>query len=189
MRQQYDHDGSFGHEGCRCNRRTVKARLSMWDLIRIYGAVICLMCTGSKAFAADDAQDTAVMRGAYIAVASDCIACHTVPDGKPYTGGLAIASPVGTIYSSNITPSSAGIGRYTEDQFARAVRAGVRADGANLYPAMPYTSYRLLTDRDIHDLYMYFEHGVAPVENVQKKTALPFPMNIRVSMKVWNLLF
>jgi mono/diheme cytochrome c family protein len=96
---------------------------------------------------------------------------------------------VGTIYSSNITPSATGIGAYTEAQFARAVRAGVRADGANLYPAMPYTSYKWLTDADIHDLYMYFEHGVAPVDIAPRQTALPFPMNIRLSMKIWNLLF
>jgi fructose 5-dehydrogenase cytochrome subunit len=161
----------------------------MRDFIRISGAVICLMYAGSKAFAADDVQAASVMRGAYVATASDCNACHTAPGGKPFAGGLPIASPVGTIYSTNITPSAAGIRQYTEDQFARAVRAGVRADGANLYPAMPYTSYKLLTDADVHDLYTYLKHGVAPVDTVPKQTALPFPMNVRLSMKVWNLLF
>ncbi|WP_271024260.1 cytochrome c [Rhizobium sp. RCAM05973] len=97
---------------------------------------------------------------------------------------------MGTIFTTNITPSAtAGIGQYTEEQFARAVRAGVRADGANLYPAMPYTSYNVLTDADIHDLYTYFQHGVAPVDTAPTRTALPFPMNIRLSMMAWNLLF
>jgi mono/diheme cytochrome c family protein len=162
----------------------------MRDFLRLFGAVICLMSGSSTANAADDAQTASVKRGEYVAIASDCVACHTAPGGKPFAGGLAIASPVGTIYSSNITPSAtAGIGHYTEEQFARALRAGVRADGANLYPAMPYTSYKLLSDADIHDLYMYFQHGVAPVDTVPPPTALPFPMNIRLSMMAWNLVF
>jgi len=160
----------------------------MHNIMRLIGIVICLAYASSNAFATDDIQE-AVMRGAYMATASDCIACHTSAGGKPFAGGLPIASPVGTIYSSNITPSAAGIGRYTEDQFARALRAGIRADGANLYPAMPYTAYQLLTDADIHDLYMYFQHGVTAVDTVPEQTALPFPMNIRLSMKLWNLLF
>jgi len=162
----------------------------MRDFLRLFGAVICLMSASSTTNAADDGQAASVKRGEYVATASDCVACHTAPGGKPFAGGLAIASPVGTIYSSNITPSAtAGIGRYTEAQFAGALRQGIRADGANLYPAMPYTSYRLLSDSDIHDLYMYFLHGVAPVDTVPTPTALPFPMNIRLSMMAWNLLF
>lgn len=163
----------------------------MDTFLRLFGAVICLVSASSTAFAADDdAQAASVKRGAYLATASDCSACHTTPGGKPFAGGLAIVSPVGTIYSTNITPSAtAGIGQYTEEQFSRAVRAGVRADGANLYPAMPYTSYKALTDADIQDLYAYFQHGVAPVDTVPQRTALPFPMNIRLSMMAWNLLF
>ena len=156
----------------------------MDTFLRLFGAAIFLMSASSVAFAAgDDAQAASVKRGAYIATASDCSACHTAPSGKPFAGGLPIVSPVGTIFTTNITPSTtAGIGQYTEAQFARAVRAGVRADGANLYPAMPYTSYKVLTDADIHDLYTYFQHGVAPVDTAPTPTALPFPMNIRLSM-------
>ncbi|WP_347557589.1 cytochrome c [Robbsia sp. KACC 23696] len=131
-----------------------------------------------------------VEQGHYLATASDCIACHTVAGGKPMAGGLAIASPVGTIVASNITPSTTnGIGNYTEQQFADALRKGVRADGANLYPAMPYTAYATLSDDDIHALYAYFMQGVAPVDQPTARTHLPFPMNIRMSMKFWNALF
>ena len=163
----------------------------MDTFFRFFGALICLMSASSTAFAADDdAQAAAVKRGAYLATASDCSACHTAPGGKPFAGGLPITTPVGTIFTTNITPSAtAGIGQYTEEQFGRAVRAGVRADGANLYPAMPYTSYNVLSDADIHDLYTYFQHGVAPVDTVPQRTVLPFPMNIRLSMMAWNLLF
>jgi mono/diheme cytochrome c family protein len=138
----------------------------------------------------NDVDNASVQRGAYIATASDCAACHTAPGGLPFAGGLSIPTPVGNIYSTNITPSaSAGIGDYTEAEFARAIREGIRKDGANLYPAMPYTSYRVLTDTDVSDLYAYFMHGVAPVDVKPHPTSLAFPMNIRISMKIWNLLF
>lgn len=131
-----------------------------------------------------------VEKGRYLATASDCIACHTAPKGAPMAGGLSIASPVGEIVSTNITPSKQfGIGNYTRQQFADALRKGIRADGANLYPAMPYTSYAKLTDADVDALYAYFMQGVAPVDKPVAQTNLPFPMNIRLSMKFWNALF
>ena len=92
----------------------------------------------SHATDANGMDAAAIQRGAYIATASDCTACHTAPGGLQFAGGLSISSPVGNIYSTNITPStSAGIGDYTKADFARAVREGIRKDGANLYPAMP----------------------------------------------------
>lgn len=80
-----------------------------------------------------------VARGEYLTRAADCIACHTVPEtGKPFAGGVAFKLPFGTIYSSNITADDeTGIGRWTDDDFVRAVREGVRKDGQHLYPAFP----------------------------------------------------
>lgn len=137
------------------------------------------------------ATDSELMeRGAYLARAADCGACHTVEGNGAFAGGLAISSPVGVIYSTNITPSMKfGIGRYTLDQFARAIRSGIRQDGANLYPAMPYTSYSLLTDQDVQALYTFFMKSVVPVESAGPNTDLAFPLNIRWSMKAWNLIF
>lgn len=135
--------------------------------------------------------DDAIERGRYLATAGDCMACHTKPNGgKAYAGGYSIASPMGEIWASNITPSvKFGIGSYSEADFERAVRQGVRKDGARLYPAMPYTAYAKLTDRDIHDLYSYFMAEVEPVEQLSPSTDLPFPFNVRLSMAAWNLLF
>jgi mono/diheme cytochrome c family protein len=97
---------------------------------------------------------------------------------------------LGAIYATNITPSKRfGIGNYSLAQFDRAVRRGIRADGAHLYPAMPYTSYTLMSDADVKDLYVYFMSSVAPVEVAAPKSQLPFPFNIRLSMTAWNLLF
>ncbi|OWT70280.1 MULTISPECIES: cytochrome c [unclassified Achromobacter] len=154
------------------------------------GAATAAAATPASTAPAAADQATLVQRGAYLAVAADCVACHTAQGGKVYAGGNPIASPVGTIWSTNITPSkTAGIGNYTEAQFAQALRAGVRADGANLYPAMPYTSYTKISDEDVHALYTYFMQGVAPVDLPSPQTTLPFPFNIRASMKGWNLLF
>lgn len=142
------------------------------------------------ASAADNTDAALLQRGQYLATTGDCVACHTAPGGKPYAGGLTVPTPIGNIIATNITPSTtAGIGQYTEQQFRDALRGGIRADGRRLYPAMPYTSYAQLTDDDVHALYAYFMHGVAPVDDKPTPTRLPFPFNIRLSMAAWNLLF
>ena len=156
--------------------------------------LICFAATAAAdtCQAADPPGQTAavIKRGEYLATAADCGACHTAPGGRPFAGGLPIPTPLGTIYSTNITPSvDFGIGRYTEEEFSRAIRRGVRRDGANLYPAMPYTSYAKFTKEDAHALYLYFTQAVNPVEQRPPPTQLPFPMNIRASMIAWNLLF
>ncbi|WBO23994.1 cytochrome c [Sphingomonas abietis] len=133
-----------------------------------------------------------VARGAYLAKAADCAACHRaeLADGKPYVGGYAIASPMGNIIAPNITPSkTAGIGQWSFADFDRAMRKGERPDGGKLYPAMPYTDYQGISDADMHALYAYFMQGVQPVDTVTPKTHLPFPFNLRVIMAPWNWLF
>jgi len=140
------------------------------------------------AMAADGAD---LERGRYLAIAGDCVACHTAPGGRPMAGGLALASPLGAIYSTNITPSKVyGIGSYSLQQFSDALRHGRRADGANLYPAMPYTAYAKTSDEDIAALYAYFMQGVQPVDKAPaQRTDLPFPFNIRASLSLWNAVF
>jgi mono/diheme cytochrome c family protein len=96
------------------------------------------------------AKASIVERGAYLARAADCMACHTSGDGREYAGGLAIRLPFGTLYSTNITPDKeTGIGNYSDRDFLDAVHRGVRRDGVRLYPAMPYTSYTYMTDADV----------------------------------------
>jgi mono/diheme cytochrome c family protein len=144
--------------------------------------------TGGIARAADDAA--LIEKGRYLAIAGDCVACHTRPGGKPFAGGESLQTPFGAILATNITPSkSAGIGEYTLAQFADALRKGIRADGKHLYPAMPYTAYSLVTDDDVNALYAYFMHAVEPVDAASPQTSLPFPFNIRLLMVVWNFLF
>ena len=129
-----------------------------------------------------------IERGRAVATAADCVACHTLPGGKPYAGGLKLATPFGTLAAPNITPDRAtGIGNYTEAHLRRALRDGIGADGKRLYPAMPYTAYSKMTDRDIAALWAFLA-TIDPVENQVEVNQLPFPFNIRLSMAGWNLL-
>ena len=158
-------------------------------LPKAFAGLLCLLaCMAGSAFGQE--LEATASAGKRLAVAADCVACHTAPEGKPFAGGYPLSSPMGVIYSTNITPSkTAGIGSYSNEQFARAVRDGVAADGTHLYPAMPYTSYAKMTDSDIAALYDYFMKEVQPVDTPSEKTQLAFPFNIRASMIGWNLLF
>ena len=150
-------------------------------------ALAVLLLVSLHASAADDAL---IERGKYLSTAGDCVACHSVPGGKPFAGGLALPTPIGQIIATNITPSkTAGIGGYSLEQFSDALRKGIRADGKHLYPAMPYTSYAKVSDEDVQAMYAYFMNAVAEVDTPTPPTQLPFPFNVRLSMAAWNLLF
>lgn len=125
--------------------------------------------------------------GRAVAVAADCMACHTAPKGQPYAGGLAVPSPFGVIYSTNITPDKeTGIGNYTLDEFRAVLIDGVRKDGAHLYPAMPYPSYRKMSEPDVRALYAYLMNDVKPVHAAAPVTALEFPFNQRWGIRAWD---
>jgi alcohol dehydrogenase (quinone), cytochrome c subunit len=131
----------------------------------------------------------AVARGAYLARMGDCAACHSV-SGKPaYAGGLRMETPIGAIYTSNITPDPRhGIGAYTLADFDRALRYGV-ARGHTLYPAMPYGAYSRTTAQDVADLYAYFMRGVAPAAEPVRANEIPFPLSMRWPLTLWRWAF
>jgi mono/diheme cytochrome c family protein len=133
---------------------------------------------------------TLIAQGKYLAAAGDCTACHTAPGGKPFAGGLPIASPIGTIYSTNITPDAqTGIGKYTLEDFDRAVRHGIAPDGSTLYPAMPYPSYVRMTDADTRALYAYFKHGVPAVKADNRGSDITWPLSMRWPLAIWRKTF
>lgn len=138
----------------------------------------------------DIADPALIEKGRYLAVAGDCVACHTAPGGAPFAGGLGMQTPMGTIYSTNITPHDKdGIGGYSYADFERAVRRGVRPDGVHLYPAMPYPSYMVVSDEDIEALYAYFMSGVQPVAKANQPTTMPWPLSLRWPLAYWQLAF
>lgn len=129
-------------------------------------------------------------RGEYVARAGDCMACHTAADGAPLAGGLKFATPLGDIYSTNITPDNThGIGSYSYDEFARAMREGIAKDGHHLYPAMPYPSYAKMNDDDLRALYDYLMKEVKPQATANRESDIPWPLSIRWPLGIWNSLF
>lgn len=166
----------------------------------VVGVVVVLGWTAFRTIDRSDGQapalagapvdDTAIVRGEYLAKAADCIACHTAPGGgKPFAGGVAFKLPFGTIYSSNITADPAtGIGRWTDEQFVRALREGIRSDGQQLYPAFPYTSYIQLSRSDVLAIKAYlFSRPI--VSQASTPSSLSFPFNQRWAMAFWNAAF
>jgi mono/diheme cytochrome c family protein len=130
-----------------------------------------------------------VSRGAELAAIGDCAVCHTAPSGAGFAGGVGIPTPFGTIYSTNITPDAeTGIGTWSEAAFQRAMRNGIRRDGAYLYPAFPYDHFTLVSDDDDKALYAFLMTR-RPVRAVAQANKLPFPLNVRLAMFAWDLLF
>ncbi len=130
-------------------------------------------------------------RGAYLATAAGCDNCHTdrAHGGQPYAGGLALATPFGTFYSPNITPDlETGIGRWTDAQFLRALREGVRPDGANYFPVFPYPSFTLITDDDALAIKAYLFSQPA-VRQANRPHDISFPISWRFLQNGWKLLF
>ena len=142
-----------------------------------------------SAVAADVSQPALIKQGEYLARAGDCVACHTAKDGKPFAGGLPMETPIGMIYSTNITPDPTGIGAYSFDDFDNAVRHGVAKNGSTLYPAMPYPSYARVNQADMQALYAYFMQGVKPVAQANKAVDIPWPLSMRWPLAMWRWTF
>jgi len=153
--------------------------------------LIAALCMGAALSSGDVlAQDPLVTQGEYLARVGDCTACHTKAGGKPFAGGLPLETPIGTIYSTNITPDSkTGIGDYSFETFDNAVRRGIRKDGSTLYPAMPYPSYARVSEGDMRALYAYFMSAVPAVSQSNRASDVPWPLSIRAPLKVWRWLF
>lgn len=141
--------------------------------------------------AAPPAPPSAAMlaAGARVVALGDCMVCHTSPVGHAYAGGLGLATPFGTIYSTNITPDpDTGIGRWTSAAFRRALREGVARDGHLLYPAFPYIHTTRMSDGDIDLAYAYLMSR-PPVRVRQPDNELVFPLNVRPLLAFWNMLY
>jgi mono/diheme cytochrome c family protein len=149
-----------------------------------FGAALLALAFGASA-------QGDVKRGLYLSQAAGCFGCHTEAreGAQPYAGGRAIATPFGTFYGPNITPHpQAGIGRWRESDFIRAMRYGVRPDGAHYYPVFPYPSYTKITDADLRDLWAYLR-SLAPSDRPSRPHELRFPFGWRFLLTGWKWLY
>jgi mono/diheme cytochrome c family protein len=127
-------------------------------------------------------------RGRYLVKAADCAACHTAADGAPFAGGVKLASPFGTFYGTNITADKDhGIGKWSSTDFYKALHDGVTPHG-QLYPAMPYTSYRQLSRADTDAMYAWLT-AQKPAAVANHEPELSFPFNMRFGVRFWNMMF
>ncbi|MBK4997921.1 c-type cytochrome [Pseudomonas sp. S31] len=135
-------------------------------------------------------QDNAALveRGRAVALASDCVACHTSEASKPFAGGMAFDTPFGKLYSTNITQDPVnGIGTFTDAEIVGSVRNGISQHGRRLYPAMPYTSYTGMSDDDALALVAYLR-TIEPIDSKPPENTMAFPFNQRWAMAFWNVM-
>jgi len=128
-------------------------------------------------------------RGLQVFRAADCAACHSSPTtGAELAGGMAMVTPMGTLYGTNISPSREhGIGQWSADDLYRAVARGMAPGRKNLYPAMPYASYHDITRADVDALWVWLQAQPA-VEVANRQPEMNFPFSIRPGLALWNAL-
>ena len=132
-----------------------------------------------------------VNRGAYLARASGCIACHTNAEGggAPLAGGAPLKTDFGTFYPPNLTTDAEhGMGSWTVEDFALAVRQGISPDGEPYYPTFTYPFYADFSDQDIADLWAAFQ-TVPPVAEAVPPHDVAFPFDQRWGLKLWRAAF
>jgi alcohol dehydrogenase (quinone), cytochrome c subunit len=160
---------------------------------KLLAVTLFFLCASLPSYAQQitaPASVTPVNKGEYLARAGDCVSCHSAKGGKAFAGGLKMGTPMGAIYSTNITPDpETGIGNYTLEDFDRAVRSGVAKDGHHLYPAMPYPSYAKITDDDLKELYTFFMKDVPAVKQPNKANEIPWYLSPRWPLAFWNIVF
>lgn len=166
-----------------------RLNVSLKHTFKISAIALALMpfASMSAMAATSNTQDLNMSRGEYLSHAGDCMACHTNNPDKPYAGGHGLASPLGTIYATNITPDKTyGIGNYTFEDFDNAVRRGTSKNHGSLYPAMPFVSYAKMSTDDIQALYDYFMTEVEPIAEPNLPTDIEWPLNMRFPLAIWN---
>ncbi|MGH6640756.1 MAG: c-type cytochrome [Polaromonas sp.] len=134
-------------------------------------------------------SDSLIARGAYLAKAGNCMTCHTARGGERYAGGRGIATPFGTVFTSNLTPDEkTGIGTWSSAHFWRAMHNGRSKSGRLLYPAFPYPNYTQVTREDSDALFAYL--GSLPaVAQPNRPHALRFPYQTQAALAVWRALY
>ena len=181
-----------------------EARTLARAITRIVAVVVCGIVILVAAFAAwasrpsiaavarprpSQFSSALVERGRALAMIGNCASCHTTNDGPAFAGGVPISTGFGTIYGSNITPDeSTGIGRWSEQAFARALREGVSRDGQQLYPAFPYDHFTELGDTDIEALYAFLMSRPA-VHHDTPGNRLILPLRFRPFIEGWKWLY
>ncbi len=167
----------------------MREKRQLWCVL-VFAVALTAPADAANAAGIDVQDFTQIKRGSYLTVVGDCAACHTLPgSGHAFAGGRPIETPFGELVAPNITPDpQTGIGAWTDDEFVNALTKGTSRNGTHLYPAMPYTYYTKVTRDDALAIRAYL-NTVPAVRNDVRSNHLPFPLDIRASMIVWDALF
>lgn len=161
-------------------------------------AMAVAMLLGATACGGDDAAPAApvqrpapsnaelIARGAYLATVGNCAGCHTAPGGAPMAGGVRLETPYGAVYGGNLTPDpKTGLGRWSADDFHRAMHEGRGRDGRRLVPAFPYTSFTRVAREDNDALFAYLQ-SLPPVVRAATPHELRFPYGTQAALAAWQ---
>ncbi|MGB0661782.1 MAG: c-type cytochrome [Mangrovicoccus sp.] len=135
-----------------------------------------------------------VTAGEKVFWAAGCASCHSAPEASGdakllLIGGQRFASDFGTFLAPNITPDpDHGIGSWSLENLALALKQGVSPGGTHYYPAFPYNSYTHMTAQDVADLKAFLDSLPADT-TANQPHELGFPFNIHRSLGGWKLLF
>jgi mono/diheme cytochrome c family protein len=170
--------------------KLTKALAGLCGLLATLAVAVWLLNTrGDTLLDLPVAASSTAERGAYLAQVGNCAGCHTARGGQPYAGGLAVETPFGSVYASNLTPDVAsGLGRWTRAEFWRAMHHGRSKEGRLLYPAFPYTSYTLVTRDDSDALFAYLQ-SLPAVAQANQPPTLRFPYDSQAALAVWRALY
>jgi mono/diheme cytochrome c family protein len=164
------------------NARTTLAGVLLLSALGLAGSI-------DRSAAEASFDRSLIARGRELAAIGNCVSCHTSEEGKPFAGARPLPTPFGTIYSTNITPDpETGIGRWSEDDFRRAMHEGVDEKGRDLYPAFPYDHFTRVTDDDLKALYAYFMTR-DPVRAGAPPNRLVFPLSLRSTIRAWKAAY
>lgn len=161
----------------------------MRRIFAIAAVLAASSAAGALPAAAQDTVYTQIERGRYALVTGNCQGCHTAPGEEPFAGGRGLETPFGTIYTPNITfDPETGLGRWSRDDFWRAMHEGIAPDGSRLYPAFPFPHFSRMPRDEIDALYDYLS-TLPRVKKEKPDNALPWPLSWRLSLAGWRLLF
>ena len=174
--------------------------LNVWGWKQISGVLFATLAMGAAVVGWRSAlpritpvsasfSEAQLQRGAQLAALGNCVSCHTAEQGAPLAGGKAFATPYGTVYSTNLSPDpQTGIGAWSYQAFARAMREGVSRDGHALYPVFPFTSFARMSDEDMTALYAWLMTQT-PVAQTTPAPEMLMGLNMRPLLSVWNAVF
>lgn len=138
--------------------------------------------------ASTTAMAATIERGRYLSILGNCQGCHSLPGQAPYAGGTPIATPYGTVFGPNLTPSAQGLGGWSAGDFWRALHHGQAPDGRWLNPAFPYTHTTHVSRDDSDALFAYLQ-TLLPNETPSRPHELRWPYNTQAALKVWRALY